>query len=275
MEHVWNEGAGNCKKKIKWQSRLDKIRRLVLSVKKMAHYTNKSWQGCAFADTATRLNVWQPLQIRESNPPVARLLHEKTSFDILLFLQLFYCFPGPAREFRRLSPARCVRIHPRRVRGRHAGELLEQVSVPDKSALVIILVGCFIKMEIDKWVGPVIFEIVRGKWDLSPKVTGMSQLFLFQGQIFCRREWEIRLQETLGPHHVLFHSAAFGVLYLNIFIRRDLIWFCSGTIVILEPEQFLQFQQNILHPSIALLQHNSFISIHAVWNCVTLVSVTL
>ncbi|KAM3911393.1 phosphatidylinositol polyphosphate 5-phosphatase type IV isoform 1-T3 [Leptodactylus fuscus] len=42
-----------------------------------------------------------------------------------------------------------------------------------------------------------------------------------------RREWEIRLQETLGPHYVLLHSSAHGVLYLSVFIRRDLIWFCS------------------------------------------------
>ncbi|XP_053329080.1 phosphatidylinositol polyphosphate 5-phosphatase type IV [Spea bombifrons] len=42
-----------------------------------------------------------------------------------------------------------------------------------------------------------------------------------------RREWEIRLQETLGPHYVLLHSSGHGVLYLSIFIRRDLIWFCS------------------------------------------------
>ncbi|KAM6170136.1 phosphatidylinositol polyphosphate 5-phosphatase type IV [Rhynchocyon petersi] len=42
-----------------------------------------------------------------------------------------------------------------------------------------------------------------------------------------RREWETRLQETLGPHYVLLHSAAHGVLYLSIFLRRDLIWFCS------------------------------------------------
>ncbi|NWV14466.1 INP5E phosphatase, partial [Ptilonorhynchus violaceus] len=42
-----------------------------------------------------------------------------------------------------------------------------------------------------------------------------------------RREWEIRLQETLGPHYVLLHSAAHGVLYMSVFIRRDLIWFCS------------------------------------------------
>ncbi|XP_006640692.1 phosphatidylinositol polyphosphate 5-phosphatase type IV [Lepisosteus oculatus] len=42
-----------------------------------------------------------------------------------------------------------------------------------------------------------------------------------------RREWEIRLQETLGPYYVMLYAAAHGVLYLTVFIRRDLIWFCS------------------------------------------------
>ncbi|NXE46411.1 INP5E phosphatase, partial [Casuarius casuarius] len=42
-----------------------------------------------------------------------------------------------------------------------------------------------------------------------------------------RREWEICLQETLGPHYVMLYSAAHGVLYMSVFIRRDLIWFCS------------------------------------------------
>ncbi|XP_008167705.2 phosphatidylinositol polyphosphate 5-phosphatase type IV isoform X1 [Chrysemys picta bellii] len=42
-----------------------------------------------------------------------------------------------------------------------------------------------------------------------------------------RRAWEIRLQETLGPHYVMLYSAAHGVLYMSVFIRRDLIWFCS------------------------------------------------
>ncbi|XP_012884824.1 PREDICTED: 72 kDa inositol polyphosphate 5-phosphatase [Dipodomys ordii] len=42
-----------------------------------------------------------------------------------------------------------------------------------------------------------------------------------------RREWETRLQETLGPRYVLLSSAAHGVLYMSLFIRRDLIWFCS------------------------------------------------
>ncbi|XP_049619136.1 phosphatidylinositol polyphosphate 5-phosphatase type IV [Syngnathus scovelli] len=42
-----------------------------------------------------------------------------------------------------------------------------------------------------------------------------------------RREWEIRLQESLGPHYVMLYAASHGVLYLSAFIRRDLIWFCS------------------------------------------------
>lgn len=42
-----------------------------------------------------------------------------------------------------------------------------------------------------------------------------------------KKEWEIQIQATLGPSHVLFHSATHGALHLAIFIRRDLIWFCS------------------------------------------------
>ncbi|XP_061586498.1 phosphatidylinositol polyphosphate 5-phosphatase type IV [Cololabis saira] len=42
-----------------------------------------------------------------------------------------------------------------------------------------------------------------------------------------RREWETCLQETLGPHYVMLYTASHGVLYLTVFTRRDLIWFCS------------------------------------------------
>ncbi|CAC5398640.1 INPP5E [Mytilus coruscus] len=42
-----------------------------------------------------------------------------------------------------------------------------------------------------------------------------------------KKEWEIQIQATLGMSHVLFHSATHGALHLAIFIRRDLIWFCS------------------------------------------------
>ncbi|XP_037093497.1 inositol polyphosphate 5-phosphatase E-like [Pollicipes pollicipes] len=37
----------------------------------------------------------------------------------------------------------------------------------------------------------------------------------------------VRLQSTLGPSHVLFHSASLGTLHICIFIRRDLVWYCS------------------------------------------------
>lgn len=42
-----------------------------------------------------------------------------------------------------------------------------------------------------------------------------------------RTEWEASLQETLGPSHVLLTSTSLGTLHLALFLRRDLIWFCS------------------------------------------------
>ncbi|PBC26406.1 inositol polyphosphate 5-phosphatase E isoform X2 [Apis cerana] len=42
-----------------------------------------------------------------------------------------------------------------------------------------------------------------------------------------RSEWEAALQETLGPSHVLLYSTSLGTLHLALFLRRDLIWFCS------------------------------------------------
>lgn len=49
----------------------------------------------------------------------------------------------------------------------------------------------------------------------------------FSSQQDYLRDWEIELQTTLGPSHVLLHSCALGTLHLSLFIRRDLIWFCS------------------------------------------------
>jgi len=46
--------------------------------------------------------------------------------------------------------------------------------------------------------------------------------------VCCRTEWELKLQETLGPYYVLFHSSSHGTLHLAIFLHRDLIWFCSS-----------------------------------------------
>lgn len=57
----------------------------------------------------------------------------------------------------------------------------------------------------------------------------MKSSVLFADVCLChRREWEIRLQETLGPYYVMLYAASHGVLYLTVFVRRDLIWFCSG-----------------------------------------------
>ncbi|XP_071506726.1 uncharacterized protein [Diadema antillarum] len=57
----------------------------------------------------------------------------------------------------------------------------------------------------------------------------MQDVYVIGTQESCPdlAEWEIRLQETLGPTHVLLHSATHGVLHCAVFIRRDLIWFCS------------------------------------------------
>lgn len=49
----------------------------------------------------------------------------------------------------------------------------------------------------------------------------------FSSQTDYLRDWEIELQTTLGPNHVLLHSCSLGVLHLALFVRRDLIWFCS------------------------------------------------
>ena len=37
------------------------------------------------------------------------------------------------------------------------------------------------------------------------------------------KEWESRLQGTLGPSHVMFHSHHLGTIHIAIFIRRDLV----------------------------------------------------
>ncbi|KAF2898796.1 hypothetical protein ILUMI_07381 [Ignelater luminosus] len=57
----------------------------------------------------------------------------------------------------------------------------------------------------------------------------VPDILAFGTQESCseRFEWEVCLQETLGPSHVLFHSTSLGTIHLAIFVRRDLIWYCS------------------------------------------------
>ncbi len=40
-------------------------------------------------------------------------------------------------------------------------------------------------------------------------------------------KFQIQMQATIGASHVLLHSNTLGVLHLSIFLRRDLIWFCT------------------------------------------------
>lgn len=42
-----------------------------------------------------------------------------------------------------------------------------------------------------------------------------------------RMDWELLIQQTLGPTHVMIHSVALGMLYLCVFLRRDLMWYCT------------------------------------------------
>lgn len=67
----------------------------------------------------------------------------------------------------------------------------------------------------------------------------------------ARREWELLVQKTLGPFYVLVQSSAIGVIYMSFFMRRDLIWFCSGIIMsgglsLSSKHQFLTLQPLLL-----------------------------
>ncbi|XP_058459560.1 inositol polyphosphate 5-phosphatase E [Malaya genurostris] len=64
---------------------------------------------------------------------------------------------------------------------------------------------------------------------LPSAIEHVPDIIVFGTQESCseRFEWEVTLQETLGPSHILLHSTSLGTLHLAVFIRRDLIWFCS------------------------------------------------
>ncbi|XP_076659724.1 inositol-3-phosphate synthase isoform X1 [Halictus rubicundus] len=64
---------------------------------------------------------------------------------------------------------------------------------------------------------------------LPSDIETVPDLLVIGTQESCseRNEWEAALQETLGPSHVLLFSTGLGTLHLALFLRRDLIWFCS------------------------------------------------
>uniref|UniRef100_A0A1B8XUT1 Inositol polyphosphate-related phosphatase domain-containing protein n=1 Tax=Xenopus tropicalis TaxID=8364 RepID=A0A1B8XUT1_XENTR len=79
---------------------------------------------------------------------------------------------------------------------------------------------------------------MNGKKDLPERLDDLlfpsgaesaQDLYVIGVQEGCpyRQEWEQRLQRTLGPRYVSLHSATHGVLYLSLFLRRDLVGFCS------------------------------------------------
>jgi len=105
--------------------------------------------------------------------------------------------------------------------------------------------GNFLKEEMERYFPDRIIGIFVATWNmheekevpfyledfLIPDSTDFLQdLYVIglQESTSARKEWEIRLQETLGPSHVLMHSCSFGLLHLAVFIRRELVWFCSA-----------------------------------------------
>jgi inositol polyphosphate 5-phosphatase INPP5E len=45
------------------------------------------------------------------------------------------------------------------------------------------------------------------------------------------KSWEVDLQKTIGLSHVLLASEAVGTIHISIFLRRDLIWFCTKPLI--------------------------------------------
>lgn len=53
--------------------------------------------------------------------------------------------------------------------------------------------------------------------------------------------WEVNLQEQIGPTHVKLSSYYHGSVGVVLFIKRELIWFCSSKLA----SQFLQLLETI------------------------------
>jgi inositol polyphosphate 5-phosphatase INPP5E len=58
----------------------------------------------------------------------------------------------------------------------------------------------------------------------------LPEIFVIGVQEFDlnRKDWEIKLQEQIGPSHVKLSSYYAGSIGINLFIKRELIWFTSG-----------------------------------------------
>lgn len=99
------------------------------------------------------------------------------------------------------------------------------------------------KLQLDRIIPKKEVRIFVGSWNMNgqmpPKqlndfllpmgVEYVPEIVTIGTQESCseRFEWEVILQETLGPTHILLHSTSLGTLHLAVFIHRDLIWYCS------------------------------------------------
>ena len=70
---------------------------------------------------------------------------------------------------------------------------------------------------------------------LPEMIQTMPDIYVIGVQEFelNQKEWEICLQEQIGPTHVKYTSYYHGSIGLCVFIKRELIWFCSGKLLLL------------------------------------------
>ena len=65
---------------------------------------------------------------------------------------------------------------------------------------------------------------------LPENIQTMPDLYIIgvQEMDLNTNQWEIKLQEQIGPSHVKLGSHFHGSIGVTIFIRRELIWYCSS-----------------------------------------------
>lgn len=92
---------------------------------------------------------------------------------------------------------------------------------PDRN--VSVFVGTWNMMELEKLQEGIEDFLLPTCMEFVPDVLVVTS----QENELDRKEWEIRIQETVGPAHVIYHSAQHGTLHMAVCMKRELIWFCS------------------------------------------------
>lgn len=124
--------------------------------------------------------------------------------------------------------------------------LLEWKSLVTKSLSIDHL---FSLEELDKYLPQHHLRVFIGTWNVNgqenfgnlfdflfpkhPAAAEMCDLYAIGSQegVPEFRPWEIALQKTLGLSHVLYASESVGTIHISLFLRRDLIWFCTKPLV--------------------------------------------